>query len=76
MLHITIGLFLIALGVWGIFDEWYYVVDCVKGGGAMLLIVGGLVGMLAGLVRPGESLDDAGGGTGSEGTPDTEGGRQ
>lgn len=49
MLHITIGLFLIALGVWGIFDEWYYVIDFFKGGSCALLMVGGLFGILAGL---------------------------
>ena len=48
MLHIIIGLFFIALGVWGIFDEWYYVLDCLKGGGSLLLLVGGLLAIIAG----------------------------
>jgi len=32
MLHIILGLFFIALGIWGLFDEYYYVADFVKGG--------------------------------------------
>lgn len=49
MVHIILGLFFIALGVWGVFDEWYYVVDCVKGGSAFLLTVAGACGMFAGV---------------------------
>jgi hypothetical protein len=53
MLHITVGLFLIALGIWGVFDEWYYVIDCLKGGSAALMTVCGMFAMLAGLApRP------------------------
>jgi hypothetical protein len=52
MMHIIIGLFFISLGIWGVFDEWYYVVDFVKGSGAVLLVLAGLVGILAGLVGP------------------------
>jgi hypothetical protein len=32
MLHIILGLFFIALGIWGLFDEYYYVADSFKGG--------------------------------------------
>jgi hypothetical protein len=48
MMHIILGLFFVALGIWGIFDEWYYVLDCLKGGGALLLLLGGLLAILAG----------------------------
>jgi len=58
MLHIIIGLFFIALGVWGIFDEWYYVIDCAKAGISAILTLGGLFGILAGLVPPKPSLPD------------------
>jgi len=59
MMHIIIGLFFIALGIWGVFDEWYYVVDFVKGGTAIFLIIGGLVSTLAGLAIPGAALKPA-----------------
>jgi hypothetical protein len=49
MMHIIVGLFFIALGIWGVFDEWYYVVDCLKGGSTVLLLLGGHVAVLAGL---------------------------
>ena len=48
MMHIILGLFFVALGIWGIFDEWYYVLDCLKGSGALLLLLGGLLAMIAG----------------------------
>ena len=58
MMHIIIGLFFIALGIWGVFDEWYYVVDFVKGSGSVLLVVAGLIGILAGLIGPIEMKRD------------------
>jgi hypothetical protein len=39
---------LLALGVWGLYDQYYYVVDLIKGGGPILLMVGGLIASLAG----------------------------
>jgi hypothetical protein len=48
MMHIILGLFFVAFGIWGIFDEWYYVLDCLKGGGSLALVLGGFVAMLAG----------------------------
>lgn len=59
MIHIIIGLFFIALGIWGVFDEWYYVVDCVKGSSAVFLLLIGHIAILAGLrkskAKPGGS---------------------
>ena len=60
MMHIIIGLFFIALGIWGVFDEWYYVVDFVKGSGSVFLVLAGLVGILAGLVGPIRRGNDSG----------------
>jgi len=51
MMHIIIGLFFIALGIWGVFDEWYYVVDCVKGSSAVFLLLIGHIAILAGLKK-------------------------
>ena len=50
MMHIIVGLFFIALGIWGVFDEWYYVVDFLKGSFSVLLVAVGLVGIMAGAV--------------------------
>jgi len=52
MLHIIIGLFLIALGIWGLYDEFYYVADIIKGGFPLFLIFGGLIATLAGFIPP------------------------
>lgn len=57
MMHIIVGLFFIALGIWGVFDEWYYVVDFVKGSFSVLLVVVGLFGILAGAVGPRKKPD-------------------
>jgi hypothetical protein len=60
MLHIILGLFFIALGIWGLFDEYYYVADSFKGGLPILLILSGLVATLAGFVPPGEKEETDG----------------
>ena len=66
MMHIIIGLFAIALGIWGVFDEWYYVVDAVKGGSSLLLILAGMVGIFAGVV-PQQQLPEQAGAPGGAG---------
>ena len=43
---------MIALGVWGLFEEYYFVVDFLKGFGPIFLIAGGLLAALAGCVPP------------------------
>ena len=50
MLNIILGLFFIALGIWGLFDEYYYVADFFKGGLPIMLMVSGLVAALAGFI--------------------------
>jgi len=52
MIHIIFGLFFISLGVWGIFDEWYYVVDFLKGFSAVVLLIGGTLAILFGVLNP------------------------
>ncbi len=52
MMHIIVGLFFIALGIWGVFDEWYYVIDFVKGSSSVALIIAGLIGILSGVAGP------------------------
>ena len=50
--HIFVGLFMVALGVWGLFEEYYFVIDFLKGFGPIVLIAGGLLATLAGCVPP------------------------
>ncbi len=59
MRHVIVGLFFIALGIWGVFDEWYYVVNCVKGGASVFLVLAGALALLTGLSRPRRRPDDA-----------------
>jgi hypothetical protein len=61
MLHIITGLFLIALGILGIYDEFYYVADFVKGGLPHLMILFGLVATLAGFIPPKEKEESKNG---------------
>ena len=50
MVQIVLGLFLTALGIWGIYDEYYYVADFIKGGLPIVLMIAGLVATVAGIV--------------------------
>jgi len=52
MAHIIIGLLFVALGIWSIFDEYYYVSDFIKGVFPLFLIVSGLIATLAGFIPP------------------------
>lgn len=60
MMHVIIGLFFIALGIWGVFDEWYYVVDFLKGSGSLFLILAGALAIFAGAVGPIGKLEQGG----------------
>jgi threonine/homoserine/homoserine lactone efflux protein len=50
MAHMFVGLLLLAVGVWGVFEEYYFVVDFVKGAGPIVLMLVGLLAALAGCV--------------------------
>lgn len=52
MLHIIFGLLFIALGIWGVFDEYYYIADIIKGGLPICMILLGFVATLAGFIPP------------------------
>jgi hypothetical protein len=60
MLNIILGLFFIALGIWGLFDEYYYVADFIKGGLPIVLISSGLTATLAGFIMPAEKEESDG----------------
>lgn len=60
MLNIILGLFFIALGIWGLFDDYYYVADFVKGGLPIALILSGLIATLAGFIPPKEKEESDG----------------
>ncbi len=42
MIHIVIGFSLIGFGVWGVVDEWYYLMDFIKGASPIVMIIFGL----------------------------------
>ncbi len=48
MISVILGLFFVALGIWGLIDEYYYVVDFLKGGIPIVLMLCGLLAVLAG----------------------------
>ena len=52
MISIVLGLFFIALGIWGLFDEYYYVADFIKGSIPILFMLAGLIATLAGFIPP------------------------
>jgi len=52
MMEIILGLTFIALGIWGLYDEYYYVADFVKGALPLLMILSGIVATLAGFIPP------------------------
>ena len=61
MAHIVGGLLILALGIWGLYDEYYYVVDFMKGGIPIILMLGGLLATLASCVRQNNEEDNANG---------------
>lgn len=61
MVNIILGLFFIALGIWGLFDEYYYVADFLKGSFPILLMLSGLVATLAGFMPPTENEEGSDG---------------
>jgi len=61
MMEIVIGLFLLALGIWGLFDEYYYVADVFRGGLPIFLMFIGLLTTLAETAsRKNEARDQGG----------------
>lgn len=60
MMGVVLGLVFIALGVWGLYDEYYYVADFFKGGLPLVLMAFGLLATLAGVTpfREEEKQDD------------------
>ena len=59
MMHIILGLFFIALGIWGVMDEWYYVLDSIKAIGSLGLLGGGLLAFVAGLLGRPSSVSES-----------------
>ncbi|MBF0106078.1 MAG: hypothetical protein HQM16_12215 [Deltaproteobacteria bacterium] len=52
MTHIILGLFLIALGIWGLFDEWHYVMDISKGLLPLIMTAMGVLSLALFFVGP------------------------
>ena len=49
MLHITVGIIAIALGLWGIMRNWYMFVDIIIAIAPLALVGFGIVALLAGI---------------------------
>lgn len=45
MVRVILGLFFIAFGLWGLFDEWYYVADAFKGFLPLLMVLMGVLSL-------------------------------
>ena len=53
MLNIVFGLIAICLGIWGLFNYWWYVLDVFIASLPVVLIFGGIVALLAGIKNTG-----------------------
>ncbi|MCI4624865.1 MAG: hypothetical protein L3V56_02785 [Candidatus Magnetoovum sp. WYHC-5] len=53
MLNIVFGLIAICLGIWGVANYWWYVVDFLSAVLPLMLIGGGFVAVLAGMKNSG-----------------------
>ena len=42
MIHIVVGLTFLGFGVWGVVDQWYYLIDLFSGAGPVALVLFGL----------------------------------
>jgi len=69
MMHVIAGLFLIAFGVWGVMDEWYYALDFLKAAGSLTLTAAGILALLGGVF--GQRRLDANGTEADPASPDT-----
>jgi len=67
MKHIIIGLIAITLGLWGIVVNWYQFIDLLWVLIPMLVLIGGIVALLAGI----SNFNDTPSKTLSAETPDT-----
>ncbi|MBF0443903.1 MAG: hypothetical protein HQK54_18485 [Oligoflexales bacterium] len=52
MVQVIVGLFLIAFGIWGLFDDWYYVLDFFSGLIPVLMIMVGLCSLALVYIGP------------------------
>ena len=50
-LNLGIGVFALSNGIYGVYDEYFNVIDFLKGAGPLILIVIGLVALFAGLTK-------------------------
>lgn len=49
--HLFIGVFALFNGIYGIYDEYYNVIDFLKGAGPLIFIFIGIVALVAGLTK-------------------------
>ena len=52
MVQVIVGLFLVAFGIWGLFDDWYYVVDFISGMVPVLMVLVGMCSLALAFLGP------------------------
>ena len=52
MTHIVSGLFLIAFGLWRVFDSWHFFLDDLRGGVSVFFLVIGILSISLAIVGP------------------------
>lgn len=57
MISIVLGLFFVALGIWGVVDQYYYVADLLRGSLPLALMGLGMVAVLAGCMPAEREVD-------------------
>ncbi len=50
-INLGVGIFALANGIYGVYDEYFNVIDFLKGAGPLILILIGIVMLLAGLTK-------------------------
>ncbi|MGK5083004.1 hypothetical protein WDW37_06835 [Bdellovibrionota bacterium FG-1] len=49
--HLAIGVVALVLGIYGVYDEYFNVIDFLKGASPLIFIAVGLVALVAGLTK-------------------------
>ncbi|MBF0299455.1 MAG: hypothetical protein HQK51_12090 [Oligoflexia bacterium] len=52
MIQVILGLFLLAFGLWGVFDSWNYILDFFNGVAPLIMIVVGILSISLYLIGP------------------------
>jgi len=58
MNEVIYGLFFISLGIWALFDQWYYVMDNLKGMLPVVMLAMGILSLVIVVVGPEKLKED------------------